>query len=721
MALDPYQPCICGSGKKLKFCCGDIAADVEKIDRMLQGEQYAAALSHLRTVTAKYPDRASMLGMQAMLETHQEDFDAARKTLNHLIVKHPDDYRGWAELAILEAVTSGGKAAIEPLQKAIENISSDSIPARLYLAIGVVAQALLEAGDVYAARVHFGLQASMAPEDDPRSVMMLMRVNRAQEIPLLMKQTYFFADPPEDATWKAEYLLAQQAYHLSKWLEAERILAPLAQKASDFPELWRALGMTRANLANDEGAAEALQKFSRADVPLEEAVEASALATFLDPQEGESTIEVVHVPRTVLDKEALETAFLSSDFIEPMQLNRGSFPATDGPPPVAMFAVFDRPLIKNAGEEKLSLDKIPNTLGQVYLYGRETDREARVELVVRRDLQAKLNEVLNEVCGIQLGEPGEERVLTKISQLEAVLSWRWRLPQDITLDQQRELVKEKTRETFLNQWPETSLRSLGGKTPKEAASDPAMKIPLLADVLRLDLASGASQKDFDFNELRRLLNLPELGPVDPEPYVGKQIPLSRLGRLEVSKLTDEQLLYCYYEAEMHDLRDAMKPLAEEVLGRESCHGQVELDTVYGNLASVQQTVEDTVSYLDKAREAAKSAGKSPANWELAELRMRMMEGNVARSQAILQRITKLHMQEPGIRDRLMQMLMEFGVIGPDGQPAGPPPGAAAGVPGVPGMPAQAAAPGAEPEGGIWTPDKAAGGEEKSKLWVPGMD
>ena len=41
MALDHYQPCLCGSGKKLKFCCGDLAPELEKIDRMIQKVEIA--------------------------------------------------------------------------------------------------------------------------------------------------------------------------------------------------------------------------------------------------------------------------------------------------------------------------------------------------------------------------------------------------------------------------------------------------------------------------------------------------------------------------------------------------------------------------------------------------------------------------------------------------------------------------------------------------------
>ena len=47
MPIDAYSPCPCGSGKKIKFCCKDLLGDLQKIERMLEGEQYMACLAHI--------------------------------------------------------------------------------------------------------------------------------------------------------------------------------------------------------------------------------------------------------------------------------------------------------------------------------------------------------------------------------------------------------------------------------------------------------------------------------------------------------------------------------------------------------------------------------------------------------------------------------------------------------------------------------------------------
>ena len=68
MPIDPYSPCPGGTGKKIKFCCSDLTAELDKIQRMLDGEQRAACLEYIDTLEAKFPERACLLSIKAMLQ-----------------------------------------------------------------------------------------------------------------------------------------------------------------------------------------------------------------------------------------------------------------------------------------------------------------------------------------------------------------------------------------------------------------------------------------------------------------------------------------------------------------------------------------------------------------------------------------------------------------------------------------------------------------------------
>ena len=68
-ALDPYSYCPCGSGKKLKFCCQDLAAEMQRIHEMLEGGQRAAALEYIESLEKKFPDRADLVTTKALLQS----------------------------------------------------------------------------------------------------------------------------------------------------------------------------------------------------------------------------------------------------------------------------------------------------------------------------------------------------------------------------------------------------------------------------------------------------------------------------------------------------------------------------------------------------------------------------------------------------------------------------------------------------------------------------
>ena len=94
MAVDPYAMCPCGSGKKLKFCCSDLVGEIEKIHRMIEGEQPRAALRHAEQTLATHPGRASLLDLKATLEMSLGDLDAARQTVKEFVAKNRDSADG---------------------------------------------------------------------------------------------------------------------------------------------------------------------------------------------------------------------------------------------------------------------------------------------------------------------------------------------------------------------------------------------------------------------------------------------------------------------------------------------------------------------------------------------------------------------------------------------------------------------------------------------------
>ena len=92
-----------------------------------------------------------------------------------------------------------------------------------------------------------------------------------------------------------------------------------------------------------------------------------------------------------------------------------------------------------------------------------------------------------------------------------------------------------------------------------------------------------------------------------------------------------------------------------------------------------------------------------------ELSFRFGHGNAPAAMRLMQHIETRHINEPGVAQALTQLLINAGLLNPDGTPVAMPPGMHA---------APEAAPPAAEQSKLWTPDSASAGAG-GKLWTPG--
>src|SRR5260370_38129560 len=90
MALAPYAPCRCGSGKKFKWCCQPIHAEIARaFEQQAQG-QNDAALRIMDEVIAKHPDNPEAWCQKANLLFEQERTDDAEAALQKALDLNPN-------------------------------------------------------------------------------------------------------------------------------------------------------------------------------------------------------------------------------------------------------------------------------------------------------------------------------------------------------------------------------------------------------------------------------------------------------------------------------------------------------------------------------------------------------------------------------------------------------------------------------------------------------
>jgi hypothetical protein len=358
-------------------------------------------------------------------------------------------------------------------------------------------------------------------------------------------------------------------------------------------------------------------------------------------------------------------------------------------------------------EGELTSETMPEAIGVVLLFGRQTDREPRLELLCERPNVDRGKAQVSLATGSTIGQPVAEESVGRLPVPQFTIRGSWRVPAGTAPERVAALSEERQRKYLLHDWPRQPNPALNGRSLEQAASDRSSRVTVLALIALWELNYGDR---VDLNELRGRLQLPLDEPIDPAGQDLDMLPLVRLYRLDAKKLTDEQLSKALHRAVAFRVRQSTLRLAREIESRPSMSA-IDRAQAHGILATIAADIEQALEHLSQARLAAKEAKISCAGFDLEELAVRLSHGRVEGFIELVQHINNAHRTEPGVAERLFQFLYEAGLIDEHGRPREMPAREAAELV-VPGGAAAAA-------GKIWTPDSEAAAGKKSSLWVPG--
>ena len=513
--------------------------------------------------------------------------------------------------------------------------------------------------------------------------------------------------------WKPAFDEALQLADLGQMAAAAQRLEALAAEQGDVPVIWHNLAMVRAWLADPPGAAHAWRKYASLDVGPEAAAEAEATAMFLNGDPLGDTMDVLDVEYPVSDAEALNLALLSSPRASAIRADLSPLVEEGEPPPKSAFYLFDRPLLDSG--QPPAMETLPKGLGQVVLWGKQTDRQARlVALSLPASALNAVQSYLGDVGGPlspPLRRPWSIAPRPPASCCTATSACRT-TPARKSCDR---ILDQYVQWTLYQQWPQFLGRA-GRQDP--AAGGRRGRLPGSRAGRHHGLRVHGSP---DHQAVRRQspaepVGPARIGPIDPTQTAVNRLPLVRLARVEVDKLSDEQLLSCFRRAVAFNAREAVVRFAQSVVQRPSMAGQHKhRQQAFAALARHAAEAGESLGYIDKGREATVALGKSCASWDLMELSLRFEMRQAADVSRLLTHLQTRHLREAGVAQTLNRWLMSIGAIRPDGTPAAPPQEAA-----------QAAAdlapgPAAAEPGKLWTPGSAAPPPgERPKIWTPDM-
>jgi tetratricopeptide (TPR) repeat protein len=707
MAIDLYALCPCGSGKKIKFCCRDLAGEIGKIERMMEAGQRQACLEHIELLERKYPNRTYLLARKAELQRELGREADADGTLKSLLEQERENPVALAESALL-ALTKEGEdsvpTAIDYLQRAVEVSPRDPWPEKVREALAAVADECFAANYLPACLAHTVLFLQADP-DNEGAVNAISQFAASAQVPLPFKEMRPFHKCPQDVPWRDHFNDALSLADRGYWLLAEERLTELEEQGQSVPALWHNLALLRMWLAKEEEAIAALQKLSTLDVPPDDAAEAAALALQLDASPILERVEVSRLTYPVRDMERIITTTRTDRRCvdQPMRLAH----TQDQAPPRSTHLVLDRPAPESATE--LTPETVPIVSGYLFVYGKETDREARLEIHLARDERYETNKaLLAEIFGDAVGPPEEsvdgEKSISPLWEPEDI----W-LPPTMPSDERYDLRLQRQRRYCFENWPSRPLKFLDGKTPQQAAHDPQLRVRVLGLLLFLEVNSQREKTtEFDFDGLRRQLGLPVPAAIEGQDLDVSDVPLTRLARVRMEQLSDQDVFKVFSRSASYRAAAAAEKAALEMAKRPAFDEKPGIKTaIYTTLAHLTPDSRQALEHLDKARRFAEADGRSCAEYDIQELVLRIRRGDGSHFNRLMDHLTQHHIDEPGVRQALRDILMSLGVIHPDGTVA------------VPMEPEAAADESAREAPAIWTPDSpAATSGDKPRILLP---
>lgn len=701
MAIDPYTLCPGGTGKKIKFCCSDLVGDLDKVSRMVTGEQFHACLDYLDKLEARFPNRACLTVARLQSLTALDRQEEAIALVERFVAEHPENPIALVTAARLLAATHDAAWGVEMLQKAIELASDGKLNDLLLSGLKDTAAMLLMAGHPMAALSH--LQLALVRGADREVAQFWLKVLGDPSIPLPLKDPFPLVDAPANAPWKAEFDAAMAILNRGLWLKAAERLTKLTQRVTSSPAVWRNLAMVRAWLADDDGAARALRRYAALDIPLDDAVDAELLAGILDLDDArKDTVQELYYRYRIANVDELLLRLASDPCAQAMSVDSQTKREDDEPRPKATYLLLDRS--RHAADVDRTFDNFPRMLGIVDVYGRRTDREALLEVEVPEYLAPQLRDRLAEVCGDALGELLEETPIARTPAEVRLLQFDGVLPADTSTLEQRDIESEHVRRMLFDVWPDRPQAALGDRTPREAATDPAGRIKVLAKILAFDLHFG-DRGTIDLNDLREKLGLPQSERLAPPQDSTDRLALARLHLLDAASLSDADLIAASSRCITTGYARPLVEFADEMVRRDSIPDARKYQAA-ATLVDIHGDPRVALKFLDMARELTVKAGNSSASWDLRELTLRLQMGETKRFQELLGHVVREHGEEPGIREAVVDLMMRLGIVGQDAHDRHALEPAAAGQ--------------TEPAK-LWTPESAQPQGQKSGLWIPGAD
>ena len=596
MSIDLYQQCPCHDGTKIKFCCGKEVVDGLNLALVKHGSgQTQAAIEQLDRSIKTLGENDCLMALKAFLQISVEDIDGAEITNDIFLKNIPGHSTGLQHQSLIELMRGQTSQSALTLQDATEAIAGSELPVRLSRPFESLGMAFVGERNILAARAHLSF-ALFLEDDNPRLTYALRELYNPSGASYFLKANHQLARPQSGADWEKQFTNVHRAVDRGQFRRALGMLLQLSEQYPDTPEITEGIAIVTSMFAPLEAQIAAWRNVAAMpSTKPKSSIEFYGLADSLAQIAGEGRVPVNRCTWEVDQFDSVSEAFISSDQLVPMSQPMQQDPFEEGPAPRAGFFFLDKPELKSA--ENVSLNAVPFIMGEVLLYGKQTDRAARVELIcIEGQRQEDATSQLPSLVGIS-GQPNIVNFDLADAEHEAI-TWNWRLPEDISAEQHKAMVEEM-KGVALKRWLDVKHDFADGKTIREAAKEGSLENWVQAKLLNLELIShGQAFDTASVDALRDELGLPRLELLAPGS--DESLTPTQMCRIDAAKLEDEQLLAYFEIATLMQNFPALRSLTPELLKRDHIEG-ARRDICHVTMARMAESHEEALEHFAQSR------------------------------------------------------------------------------------------------------------------------
>jgi Flp pilus assembly protein TadD len=718
MAIDVYELCPCGSGKKLKFCCAGIIDEMSKISRLQAGEQPRQALAAIERLEKSNPDNPWVGTVHAEILLSLGELDEAETRLERLVKIHPDHPLVLWGAALVLLVKRGYRAAQTAILRAFQKCFTRMPEQAGGLALSIF-NVMSHSHFAMAARQYLTVAMRLLGDKSRENTFLaLLKLDGDSRIPYPLRSVHNLTPYPAGGPNAAEANKGAALAKIACFGPAARTFAKVAEQEPTNAAVWRNLALCRAWDADEQGAAQSFHKAAALSQDFPLAVECETIAQLFDLKHSPNRVMPTEVDFPIRSASRLLSLLENNERFLPLPVEPPN--ETNAPPIAGRRLILDRAAPKDSDADAIPLADLPTMVAWLTVFDAQPAKESDAVAVFMGHSTPEFDAAVAEFEKIAADE------ITKPATREQYVAGIWepianelvpyfdkKVFQGSSRTKQRAIQENWWRHLVDEIWWNAPQAGLDGKSPATVKSDPQYRVRLTAAVYVFDAFCERLNGIVDVDAIFSRLGLEPLSPLAPaaaEPL--SALSALQMHRLSVAELSDAQLINVYRRATVIGHRRFATRILEEIAARPQCLEQVGSDRIFEGLVEIAQEDErdaDAIAWAQKGREHASSGPHNferLCKWTMTEFLLRAEDPNDPEAPNLYRTLSEYYGPKvPEVAAFLEQFVGENADKLPWLRSAELLVGS-----------------GAAPTGGLWTPSGPTSSAPGSKkLWLPGQE